>query len=125
MYEPVEACLGECECSSILVIQTCIRYTLQGHPPCGGVFSPSSTVYVYMQTCSPQLTVLIVIFWTHTAEDDLDATFRGATGLFDEQVLLKASDPRAVLVPSVSGHNRSTQGALLSPSTRVCPTPPS
>eukprot|EP00963_Diacronema_lutheri_P013670 scaffold2670_cov408-Pavlova_lutheri.AAC.6 len=43
----------------------------------------------------------------------------------DVQVLLKASDPRAVLTPFASGHRRGTQGAVSSPSIRVCPTSPS
>eukprot|EP00963_Diacronema_lutheri_P003033 scaffold244_cov372-Pavlova_lutheri.AAC.13 len=69
--------------------------------------------------------VLIVPFWTLTADDELDDPYRGVTGLFNEQVLLKASDPRALLTPSASGHRRSTQGVVSLPSIRVCPTSPS
>eukprot|EP00963_Diacronema_lutheri_P001870 scaffold121_cov356-Pavlova_lutheri.AAC.4 len=78
-----------------------------------------------MQTNSPRVRVLIVPFWRITAEDDLDDPCRGVIGLCNEQVLLKASDPRAVLMPSAFGHRRSTQGAVSSPSIRVCLTSPS
>eukprot|EP00963_Diacronema_lutheri_P005172 scaffold391_cov412-Pavlova_lutheri.AAC.9 len=43
---------------------------------------------------------------------------------FNEQVLLEASDPCAILTSSASGHRRSSQGAVSSSSIRVCPTSP-
>ena len=50
--------------------------------------------------------------------------FRGITGLFNEEVLLKTSDPRAVLTPFASEHRRSTRNLSL-PSIRVLTTSPS
>lgn len=82
-------------------------YTFLGHPAHGGVFSSSSIVHIEMMTHSPQVRVLILPFWTLTAEDDLDEQYRGVIGLFNEEVLLKASDQHAVRVWAPSEHLRS------------------